>query len=188
MSITRSKKLIVTSVLLGFLLPTAFGAVRHENGIPSYYMGHYEHATQLLQQVYPAFLAAFENLKDEVSTIDADNQQELHRALMEFFPYIENLTKMNSLGITEKDNNGVRWNLPLEVLVSYFVIHLPTADQQVTHVQKLIADSFLSDLDGGDWISILSEDEIMQKHNMSRQEAANVRAVLHVLYSHGSLD
>lgn len=176
-----------------FLIPSVFVSILScalcfpaQAKIPTYYMGHYEHAKVVLQQEYPAFLTAFEQLQKEVSALDSSHKQAQHDALMRFFPSIETLASMDSFKATPTED-GVAWDLQLEVVVSFFAIDFPLADGNTTNVHDLLFDSFKVELAGGDAVGILSEKDIMKKHNMSQEEAQRVRSVLHRLYSNSLL-
>ena len=180
-------KKVLGFVLTAGLLVATFGTARAQVGIPSYYMGHYRHATQVLQQEYPAFLTAFKSFPDEIKTIDSADKQAQHEAMMRFFPFMKELANMDSWKADSPDAFGVKWTLQLEVLVSHFVLDLPTADNQITKLYNIVFDSFKVELAGGDATGILSEEQIMKKHNMSREQAQEVREVLHKLYPTNTL-
>ncbi len=179
--ITLNKK-VLGSVLAVGLLIASFGLANAQSGIPRYYQDHYNHANQVLQQEYPAFLTAFESFQDEIKNIDSANKQAQHEALMRFFPSLKELANMDSYVAHSADKFGVIWTLQLEVLVSHFVLDLPTADNQTTNLHDVVFDSFRVELANGDAAGILSEEQIMKKHNMSREQAQEVRDVLHKLY------
>lgn len=163
------------------------GVARAQAGIPDHYIGHYHHATQVLQQEYPTFLTAFEAFQDEIKTIDSSNKQAQHDALMRFFPFIKEMAFMDSYKSNRPDNAGVRWDLQMEVVVTHFVIDLPTGDNKTTTVFDVLFDSFEISLAGGDAVGIVSEQDIMEKHNMRREEAQEVRTVLKHLFPTAAL-
>ncbi len=180
------KKLLAALILTGLLIPAVFVIARAQSGIPSYYMAHYNHATQVLQQEYPSFLTAFQALQEEIKTIDSSNKQGQLDALMRFFPFIENLAHMDA-SVSDTYENGVKWDLPTEVVVSYFAMNLPTADNHATSVNDLIFDAFETSLASGDAVGILPLNTLMQKHNLNRQEAQQIQTALHRLYPSHSL-
>ena len=181
---TLNKK-VLGFVLAAGLLVATFGTARAQVGIPSYYMGHYRHATQVLKQEYPAFLTAFQSFQDEIKTIDSSNRQAQYDALMRFFPFIENMAFMDSYVAKELDN-GVLWDLQLEVIVSFFSIDLPTADDENVSISDLLLDGFMQSVGGGDGFLILSEDALIKKHNMSPEQAQRIRKVLNKLYRYSA--
>lgn len=153
-----------------------------QTGIPPYYVDHYRHATQVLQQEYPGFLTAFQALQEEIKPLHSSNKQAQYEALMRFFPAIEEMTYMDSFVATEPDKNGVLWDLQTEVIVSFFAIDLPTADKVNLSVGQMLRDAFTDASAGTDDVIILSEEALLKKHNMSRKEAQRIRNVLHELY------
>ena len=184
--LTLNKK-VLGSVLAVGLLVASFGLANAQAGIPKQYKEHYNHANQVLQQEYPSFLTAFESFQNEIKNIDSANKQAQHDALMRFFPSLKELANMDSWKADSIDKFGVQWDLQTEVLVSHFVLDLPTADNQITNLHDVVFDSFKVDLAGGDAAGILSEEQIMKKHNMSREQAQEVREVLHELYPTNTL-
>lgn len=179
-------KKILSLLFVASLLFAAVGVAQAQAGIKSYDRGHYKHATQVLQQEYPAFLTAFEAFKDEIKHIDSFDKQAQFAALMRFFPFIENMAFMDSY-VAEELDLGVRWTLQLEVMVSYFVMHLPTADEETTTLHDMLFNSFKVYLANGDATGILSEEDLMKKHPLSRADAQHIRAVLHQLYPTSTL-
>ena len=180
-----NKKVLGAVFAVGLLIAT-LGVAQAQTGIQFYDIEHYRHATQVLKQEYPAFLTAFQAFRDEIKTIDSANKQAQHDALMRFFPFIDELAFMDSY-VADTLDYGIRWDLQKEVLVSYFVINLPTADNKTTSVHDVLFDSFKVYLANGDATGILPEDIIMQKHNMTREQAQRVRTVLHKLYPTSTL-
>ncbi len=178
---TRNQKVLAAVLAVGLLI-TSFGLANAQSGIPSYYWGHYKHATQVLQQENPAFLTAFKAFEDEIKTVDSSNKQAQYDALMRFFPAIEEMAYMDSYVANKRDANGVLWDLQLEVIVSFFSIDLSTADENSLSTTRLLIDAFMQEVGGGDGVIILSENELIKKHNISREQAQRIRQTLHKLY------
>ena len=185
---TQCKKILGSLVVAGFLLPATVGVATAQTGVPSYYLKHYQHAKEVLQQELPNFLTEFQTLQEEIKTTDSSDQQAQFDALMRFFPSIEEMAYLDSYVANKRDENGVLWDLQTEVIVSFFAIDLPTADKNgSTSVRQLLSDAFMDSSAGADAVAILSEDTLMKKHNMNREKAQQVRAVLHTLYPTNAL-
>ena len=181
----QCKKMLGVLLLAGFLFPATATLAAAQAGIAPHYMGHYRHAAKVLKAQYPDFLSAFQALQDEIKTVDSSNKQAQYDALMHFFPFIEDMAFMDSYKADKTDENGVLWDLQKEVVVSFFVMDLSTADKtDYISVDKLLREAFMDYSAGGDSATILSEETLIQKHNMSRQDAQRVRSVLHRLYGY----
>ncbi len=149
-------------VLVGFLTPQiyaqAYGTQKH-----------YAHAKQVLEQQYPEFLTAFQTLKDEVETINSTDKQAQREVFMRFLPYIDKMADMTAFDT--RDLGDGRWTLQREVLFTLFDVHLATADKgHYTTVFTMFTDIVFLDTGHSEAIRLLTEDEIMEKHSMSRED------------------
>ncbi len=131
---------------------------------------HYVHAKKVLEQEYPEFLTAFQTLKDEVKTINSTDKQAQRDAFMRFLPYVDKMADITEFDTL--DHWEGHWTLQREVLFTFFCIHLPTADNG-HHVTAFSIFTDLTMLSDGhsEEIRLLTEDEMMERHNMSREEA-----------------
>ena len=179
-----SKKWFSALILAGFLVPLAFCESHAQVGVPSYYLGHYQHAKAVLEQEYPDFLKALDTLEEEIAHLDSQNTHAQYEALMLFMPVAEQMTKIPS-DSWEKD--GVTWDLKKEVVVTYFVSYFYTRDAETTSVYDLLFDAFMVSLASGDAVGIRSEQDLMNKHAMSQEQAQYVRSLLHKLYPNSTL-
>ena len=172
-----SKVIVCTLALASFcLLPTFARAQKvMPVGIPSYSLGNYFRAKKVLKAQLPDFLTQFETLQETVSHLQDTDQSAQYKALMDFFPAIEAMI-------------AVEPDITLDVVITYFVIPFETANDKLTSVHNLLFDAFKVYLAGGDATGILSEDDIMKKHNLSRAEAKHIREVLHKLYPSSAMD
>ncbi len=166
-----SKLMLGLFVFAGFLAPQAF-AQDDTRGIT---LKYYRHAKQVLQQEYPEFLTAFQALKDEIKTVDSSNKQAQFEALMRFFPFMEKMADMESFDAWHKNEYVT---LQREVLFSFFTIQLPTADEgHHTSVFEIFCDAFMLSGVHSESTRMLTEDEIMEKHNLSHPDAQRVLQV-----------
>lgn len=175
------KKILGVLAVASIVVTAAFSQA--QAGISPWYMNHYKHATKVLKNENPAFLSAFENLQNEIKTINSDQKQEQFEALMRFFPAIEEMAFMQSY-VADEEVEGVLWDLQLEVVVSYFVIDMLTADIETISISDMLFDAFMRELGGGDAFEVLSEQEIMKKHNLTLEQAQKIHATLKRLYFH----
>ena len=178
------KLILGTLALAVFLAPQVF-AQENTNGIAPHYLGHYFHAKEVLQQKYPPFIPAFQTLQAEMTLIDSSSQTEQFNALMRFFPYLEKVAFMKSVP-SERDSNGVRWDLQLEVVVTFGAIDMRTKDGQTTSLAHLLNDAFLMEVGGGDGRLLLAPDDIMHKHSINLQDAQRAFNVMKRLYNYAS--
>ena len=165
--------------LVGLLAPQAMAKgpkvpVIGIAGIASYHIPNYIRAQEILSDQCPKFIKQFQTLARQLVDLQSDDQQGQYKALMDFFPAIEEMLKVEP-------------SVSTDVVVSYFMISLKTADGTTTNISKLLFNAFQTYDAGGDAIAILSEDTLMQKYNMSRQEAQRIRNVLKQLYTSDSL-
>ena len=139
-------------------------------GIASYHIPNYIRAQEILSDQKPEFIKEFQDLAVQISGLQSDDYTGQYKALMDFFPAIEEMLKVEP-------------SVSTDVVVSYFMIALKTADGPTTNVSKLVFNAFLTYDAGGDAIAILSEDTLMQKHNLSQKEAQRIRTTLKKLYN-----
>ena len=173
------KLLVGVFMLIGFLAPQAM-AQDNTQGIAPRYLKYYAHAKEVLEQEDPAFLTAFQTLQEEISTIDSTDKQAQLDALMRFMPAIEEMTEITHYDSWYKDE-GYR-TLQLEVIFSFFSIHLPTADGSHTSVMKLYGDAFMPDTMESEASRLLTEEEIMEKYNLVHDDAHRVIKVWKALH------
>ena len=172
----QCKKILGALIVASALLPVTACVAAAQSGIRSYDLGHYQHAKDVLSQENPTFLTEFQALREEIKLTDSSNTRAQYEALMRFFPSIEALANM------EVEPNEDSWTLQTEVVVTFFRIHLSTADHSYTDVSQLLFEAFAQYTAGGDAIEVLPEEEIAKQHNMSRKEAQRVRNVLRKLH------
>ncbi len=165
------KLLIGIFMLIGFLAPQVM-AQDNPQGIAPRYLKYYTHAKEVLKKEDPAFLTDFQTLKEEISTIDSSDKQAQLDALMRFMPAIEEMTKITHYDSWYKDE-GYR-TLQLEVIFSFFSIHLPTEDGKYTSVMNLYGDAFMPDTAESESSRMLTEEEIMEKYNLVHEDAHRV--------------
>ena len=152
--------------LVGLLAPQAMAKgpkvpVIGIAGIASYHIPNYIRAQEILSDQDPKFIKQFQDLAVQISGLQSDDQQGQFKALMDFFPAIEGMLKVEP-------------SVSTDVVVSYFMISLKTADGPTTNVSKLLFNAFQTYDAGGDAIAILSEDTLMQKYNLSREDAQRI--------------
>lgn len=170
------KPVLCALALMGLLVPGAVAQnqAAYEGGIASYNIPNYLHAKKVLQHTYPAFFAQFNTLETAIAGTQDTDKQAQFKALMDFFPAIEQVAEMTP-------------NITTDVAVSFFVIPMETANQTLTSVDTLLFDAFKTYLASGDATGILPEKTLMQKHNISLEQAQHIRAVLHQLYPTSTL-
>jgi len=170
------KKVVLCLLALVGLLATqcAFAQQVPVMGIESHNISHYINAKKVLKVQLPEFLTEFNSLAENIANLQDTDKEGQYKALMEFFPSIEKMLEIEP-------------SISTDVILSYFSIALETANDSVTDVNSLLFDAFKVELAGGDASGILSEEELMKKHDLSQQEAAHIRAVLHKLYPTSTL-
>lgn len=178
------KKMLAVLAVAMIAVPMAFSNAQAT--IAPYHLNHYKHAINVLQQENPAFLSAFNSFREEIKNTNADQKQEQFEALMRFFPAIEEMANMDSY-VANQPENGVLWDLQTEVVVSFFVLDLDTAEGYTTNVHDLLFKAFMKELAGGDAYGIVSEETMMKQYNMTREDAQKVHTTLHRLYPSGTL-
>ena len=144
-------------------------------GVPSYRTENYKHAKQVLQEQLPEFLTQFDTLRDEISRLEDTDKSAQYKAMMDLFPAIEQMAEITP-------------DITTDVVTTFFVIRLETANQTTTSLFEIMFDAFQAPVANGDATRILSEKELMKKHNLSQKQASHIRAVLHKLYPHSALD
>ena len=179
--LNKTKKWYGLSLLVCSLL-FMISAMPAQAEIPPYYRGHYTHAKQILEQHDPDFLIAFDTLSQEIKGIESYDQRAQYEALMRFFPHIEHMLQVSD-NTASYEEQGITWDLKLEVVVSFFLLDMPTADNKTTHIEDLLFDAFQVYLAGGDAIGILSEKTLMNKYQISQEKAQHIRKTLRRLYS-----
>ena len=171
-------KLALCTLALVGLLATAAVAQNnpsYESGIASYHISNYFHAKRVLKDKYPDFFVQFSNLETAIASTQDTDKQAQFKALMDFFPAIEKVTEITP-------------NIKTDVVVSFFVIPMETANETLTSVDSLLFDAFKAELPGGDASRILSEKELMDKHHISLEEAQHIRNIVHQLYPSSTLN
>lgn len=94
---------------------------------------------------------------------------------MRFFPFIEEMANMESFDTWHKDEYVT---LQREVLFSFFAIQLPLADDgHYTTTFRIFGDAFMTDGIQTEAVRMLTEEEMMKKHNMCYQDAQRVLQV-----------
>ena len=173
---TKGCKLLVgVFTLIGFLAPQVM-AQDNTQGIAPRYLKYYSHAKEVLAQEDPAFLTAFQTLQKEISTIDSTDKQAQLDAFMRFMPAIEEMTEITHYDAWYMDE-GYR-TLQLEVIFSYFCISLPTADKgHYISVFTIFTDAIFLDSDDSESARLLTVDEIMEKHQISNEDAQRLLTV-----------
>ena len=173
---TPHKLAVCILALVGLLVPQLAAAQKQGPiiGITTYNMQDYIHAKKVLKEQYPEFLTEFNLLAQNIADLQSTDEAGQYQALMEFFPSIEKMLE-------------IKPSISTNVIVSYFTIALETADVAFTDVNSLLFNAFKVELAGGDASGILSEENLMKKHNLSLQEAQHIRTVLHKLYPTSTL-
>lgn len=161
--------LCILAVACACLLPMLAQAQKAAVGIPDYRATNYVRATQVLKAQLPEFFTKFETLEYTLGTLQYDDKAAQYQALMDFFPTIEKVL-------------SVEPDIKMDVVTTYFAIRLDTASDTTTTIQELIFDAFQAYVANGDATRILSEKELMKKHNIDQQTAQHIREVLHKLY------
>ena len=174
---THRKLAVCFLACVGLLIPQFLAAQNTVPvlGIENYHMQNYIHAKKILKEQCPEFLKEFHLLAQNISTIQDKDEVGQYQAVMEFFPAIEKMLEIEP-------------SISTDVVVSYFSIALETANDEVmTDVNSLLFKAFKVELAGGDASGILSEENLMKKHNLSLSEAQHIRKVLHKLYPTSTL-
>ncbi len=169
---TKACKLFLGVFMLLGLLAVQVTAQNYTEGIAPRYLKYYAHAKEALEKEDPAFLTAFQTLQEEISTIDSTDKQAQLDALMRFMPAIEEMTEITHYD-SYHQGEGYR-TLQMEVIFSFFSIHLPTADGNYTSVMKLYCDAFMPDNVESEASRMLTEEEIMEKYNLAHDDAHRV--------------
>ncbi len=131
---------------------------------------HYAHAKEVLEQQYPEFLTAFQMLQEEVKSVNSTDKKAQFEIFSRFLPYINHMADMTAFDTWDRWEG--HWTLQREVLFTLFDVHLPTADKgHHTTVFTMLTDIVFLDTGNSEEIRLLTEDEIMEKHHMSREEA-----------------
>lgn len=172
---TTQKVVLCLLALVGLLAPQfVFAQNVPAVGIETYNVSRYLHAKKVLKEQLPNFLKDFNSLAEDIANLQDTDKAGQYKALMRFFPSIEEMLEIEP-------------SISTDVVLSYFSIVLETANDTVTDVNSLLFDAFKVELAGGDASGILSEEALMKKHDLSQQEAAHIRAVLHKLYPTSTL-
>ena len=172
---TKSKVVLGLLACAGLLVPQFAAAQTVPTlGIRDYNMPFYIQAQQTLEAELPSFSKDFSKLAKEISKLEDTDEVGQYKALMQFFPAIEAML-------------DIKPSISTQVAVSYFAIGLYTANGTVTNVGSLLFNAFEVYEESGDAVCILSEEELMAKYSMSREEAQHIRNVLHKLYPTNTL-
>ena len=131
---------------------------------------HYVHAKEVLEQEYPEFLTAFQTLKKEVSAVNSTDKKAQFEIFSRFLPYIDHMADMTAFDTWDRWEG--HWTLQREVLFTFFCMDLPTADKgHPVTVFNMLTDKIFLDNTDSESIRLLTEDEMMEKHNLSREDA-----------------
>ena len=153
-------------MLVGFLAPQTYAQAHGTQK-------HYAHAKKVLEQQYPEFLTAFQTLQEEVNTINSTDKKAQSEIFMRFLPYIDKMADLTAFDTWDQWEG--HWTLQREVLFTFFNIHLPTADNgNHTTVFNMLVDIVFLDGVSSEEIRLLTEDEIMEKRNMSHEDAHDI--------------
>ena len=166
--------------LVGFCAPQLF-AQDLPKGIAPQFAKYYTHAKEVLEQQDPEFLTDFQTLQEEISTINSTDYKAQFEALMRFLPAIENMVEINSFDGWYKDEG--RRTLQLEVKFTFFSIYLPTADKEHhTSVMNMFIEQFMLNSVHSEAVRMLTEQELMEKHSISSEDAQRILNVWEKLH------